>query len=287
MLRFYWLVVVLGAVVCAQAQEAATQPSEGKGAIKVGVLVSEYTATGPHAGAQEYGYAHAAIAGELADPSITVMPIIDPGSESEGPLAEAIKEHFPQSEGKVLNGGDVEALKTLDAIVLAAVPNLKDEVIDAVTDVVSQGTPLLVVGRCGNLNPGYGRNPKIPALVGMTTAKFGWTRAPATATVVAKDHPLIKSLGVGEEWNVNAAGGHGTLKEGATPLVKLTGGELRLPGDQAKGDDEDYFVMYQTTLEKGPVLVCNWSKLPEQLANLEGEKFYVRCVKRLVELKKK
>jgi len=84
--------------------------------------------------------------------------------------------------------------------------------------------------------------------------------------VVAKEDPLIKSLGAGEEWTVTVSGGHGTLKEGATPLVKLTGGELRLPGDQAKGEDEDYFVMYQTTLEKGPVLVCNWSKLPEQLA---------------------
>ena len=126
-----------------------------RGSLKVGVLVSEYTATGPHAGSHPYGYAHAAVAADIKDTSIVLIPVIDPGSESEAGLADAIKEHFPESEGKVLNGGDVEALKTLDALVLAAVPNLKDEVIDAVHAVVSEGKPLLVVGRCGNLNPGY------------------------------------------------------------------------------------------------------------------------------------
>jgi hypothetical protein len=291
MFRTWIGVVLLVAVIstvsrgqqAATTQAAAKQSSEGK--LKMGILVSEFTATGPHAGAQPYGYAHAAIAGEMKDDSIVLIPVIDPGSESEAGLAEAIKENFPESEGKVLNGGDAEALKSLDVIVLAAVPNLKDEVIDAVSGVVSEGMPLLVVGRCGNLNPGY-KNPKIAELVGMSSARFGWTRGQGKAQVVAKDDSLIKDLGA-EELTLSVAGGHGTLKDGATPIMKLASGvELRLPGDQTKGEDEEYLVMYQTKLAKGPVLVCNWAKLPEQLATLEGEPFYVRCVKRLVEAKK-
>ena len=60
-----------------------------------------------------------------------------------------------------------------------------------------------------------------------------------------------------------------------------------MPGDQSKGEDEEYLVMYQTKLGNGPVLVCNWAKLPEQISTMEGEMFYVRCAKRLVEMKKK
>src|SRR5688572_23749252 len=108
------------------AEAATTQSSDAKS--KVGILISEFTATGPHAGAQPYGYAHAAIAAQMKDSSLVLLPLIEPGSEGESGLAEAIKENFPEAEGKVLNGGDVETLKTLDVIVLAGVPNLKDEV---------------------------------------------------------------------------------------------------------------------------------------------------------------
>jgi len=278
------LMIVMMGTLPARGDEAATQPAGGK--MKVGILVSEYTATGPHAGAQEYGYAHAKIAAEMKDPSIQLIPIIDPGSESESGLGEAIKENFPESEGKVLNGSDPEALKSLDAIVLAQVPNLKDEVLDGVTKVVSEGTPLLVVGRCGNLNPAY-KNKAIADLVGMTEAHFAWTRGTGAAEVVAKDDPLIKGLGAPEEWTVSVAGAHGKLNEGAVPLVKLKAdADLRLPGNATRGEGEDYFIVYQTTLEKGPVMVCNWTKLPDEIAKVEGQGFYVRCLKRLGELKK-
>jgi hypothetical protein len=279
------VIMLMAGALPARGDEAATQPAGGK--MKVGILVSEFTATGPHSGAQEYGYAHAKIAAEIKDPSIVLIPIIDPGSESEAGLGEAIKENFPDSEGKVLNAGDPEALKSLDAIVLAQVPNLKDEVLEGVTKVVSEGTPLLVVGRCGNLNPAY-KNKMIGDLVGMTEAHFAWTRGTGPAEVVAKDDPLIKGLNAPEEWTVTVAGAHGKLNEGAVPLVKLKAdAELRLPGNSTRGEGEDYFVLYQTTLEKGPVMVCNWTKLPDEIASVEGPGFYVRCLKRLVEAKKK
>jgi len=47
------LMIVMMGTLPARGDEAATQPAGGK--MKVGILVSEYTATGPHAGAQRPG----------------------------------------------------------------------------------------------------------------------------------------------------------------------------------------------------------------------------------------
>jgi hypothetical protein len=287
-----WTIVLVTLAVClsstsGRAEEATTKPAAGA-KLKVGVLVSQYTATGPNLGGRPYGYAHANVAGELKDDSLQLIPIIEPDSENDADLAAVVKEKFPDAEGQVYRADDKTSLATLDAIVLARVPNLKDEVIEGVKHAVDGGVGLLVVGRVGNVTPGY-TNKGVCELVGMTEAVYAWNLKPQPCEILAADDPLIKSVPPTDTWEATPAGAMGKLKEGSKPLIKLSAtDELKFPADKEKTAAEgDYNVLYVTSLGKGPVLVCAWSTLPTPLRHLDGQSFYVRGLHRLAEMKKK
>jgi hypothetical protein len=269
----------------ATAAATTTQPATAK--LKVGVLVSQYTATGPYlGGGRPYGYDHAKIADELRDESVQLFPVIEAGSENDADLAEAIKERFPESEGQVYLASDVDALKSLDVIVLARTPNLKEDALAGIHSAVSAGTPLLVVGRVGNLNPGY-KDEKVRDLVGMSEAQYAWAPQAQPITLIEKDDPLLKEIEITEDEPLRAmpAGVLGRLKEGGKPLAKLESRDnLRLREEDAPVDVPDYYVLYLSRLGKGQILVCNWTTVPSGLKNFS---FYVRCLHRLTEMKGK
>jgi hypothetical protein len=226
------------------------------------------------------------VADELKDASLQLIPIIEPDSENDADLATVIKEKFPEAEGQVFRADDKTALATLDAIVLARVPNLKDEVIEGVRTSVDGGVALLVVGRVGNLNPGY-KDKKVCELVGMEEAVYAWNHLAQACEVVAGDDPLLKDLPGADSWAVGPAGAMGKLKEGSKVLIKLaTTDELKFPGND-KPEGVDYDVLYLTSLGKGNVLVCNWTNPPPAIRRLKGQGFYVRGLHRLVEMRKK
>ncbi len=290
MVRLKVIVVLVLCCMCelSRGEDATTKPAPAGGKLKVGVLVSLYTATGPNLGGRPYGYSHANVAGELKDESLQLIPIIEPDSENDADLATVVKEKFPDAEGQVFRADDKNALATLDLIVLARVPNLKDEVIEGVKTAVDGGVGLLVVGRVGNVTPGY-TNKGVCELVGMTEAVYAWNLKPQPCEVLASDDPLIKNVPQADTWEATPAGAMGKLKEGSKALIKLSATDaLKFPGDQEKTSVEgDYNVLYLTSLGKGPVLVCAWSALPTPLRHLDGQSFYVRGLHRLVEMKKK
>ena len=287
-------IVALSCARFAAADEPTTKPAEAAGAaapagkLKVGVLISQFTATGPTKASKPYGYDHARIADELKHASIELIPVIEPESKDDADQANILKEKFPDFQGTPITGDDVEALKSLSVLVLARVPNLKDEVLDAISKAADDGgVGLLVIGRCGNLTPGY-KSQAVRDLVGLSAAQFAWgTGSPAPAEIVAADDPLLAPLKDRGEWKVMATGAIGTPKEGVKPLVKLQSlDSLKFPGDSKRIDTNDYLLVYQATLGKGPIIVCNWTELPDVLKDLGEESFYVRCVRRLAELKK-
>jgi hypothetical protein len=178
---------------------------------------------------------------------------------------------------------DGAALKSMSTIVLARVPNIKEDALAAIHAAVSEGTPLLVVGRVGNLNPGY-KDQKVRDLVGMSEAEYAWSPKPQPAEVLDAEHPLIKDLFTdGQEFRVMPAGALGKLKDGSKPLIKLNPQELRRP-DAVEQNDIDFYPLYVTSLGKGKVIVCNWTTAP---GVLKSEKFYVRCLHYLTMAEKK
>jgi len=261
---------------------AATQPSTK---LKVGILVSQYTATGPFlGGGRPYGYDHAKIAAELKDESVQLIPIIEPGSENDGDLADTITHRFPDAEGQVFSAGDASALKTLNVIVLSRVPNLKDDALGGIHQAVSEGTSLLIVGRVGNLNPGY-KDEKVRDLVGMKEAQYAWESKLELAELIEPIDPLLKdALPEGQELRIAPAGALGKLKEGSRPIAKLASRDgLRLPADEP-AIDADFYAIYATSLGKGKIIVCNWTNLPSVL---KPSGFYVRCCHHLTDTKGK
>ena len=266
----------------ARANDPATTQPNGK--LKIGVLVSQYTATGPYlGGGKPYGYDHTKIADDLRDDTIQLIPIIEPGSETDTELADAIKERFPDSEGQVYLVNDGAALKSMSAIVLARVPNIKEDALAGIHAAASEGTPLLIVGRAGNVNPGY-KEQKVRDLVGMSEAEYAWAPRPQPAEVLDAAHPLIKDLLTeGQQFNVQPAGALGKLVDGSKPLIKLNPQELRRP-DAVEQNDIDFYPLYTTNLGKGKVVVCNWTTAPSVL---KTEKFYVRCLHYLTMSEKK
>ena len=285
-----FLVALVVVVSSLRGQEAATQPAAGASGshskLKVGVLVSQYTATGPFlSSGRPYGYDHAKIADELRDESVQLFPVIEAGSENDAELGEAIKQRIPESEGQVYLASDLEALRSLDAIVLARVPNLKEDAPAGIHSAVSAGTGLLVVGRVGNLNPGY-KDEKVRDLVGMSEAQYAWSPRAVFVVVVEKEDALFKEMEIGEN-SVRAmpAGVLGKLKEGGKVLAKLQSkDELRLQEGDTPVEVEDYYVLYTAQLGKGPIAVCNWTTVPGQW---KGQDFYVRCLRRLTDIKGK
>src|SRR2546425_269907 len=62
-------------------------PTSKLARIKVGVIVSEFTATGPHWLAKPYGFASVQrIVRELRDPSLELIPLIEPGTQDQPDL---------------------------------------------------------------------------------------------------------------------------------------------------------------------------------------------------------
>jgi len=265
------------ATQAAATQAAATQPAEGH-KLKVGVLVSYFTATGPSRINRPYGYEHAAIADALRDPAIQLFPLIERDSETDEELAKVIAEKFPQSDNQAFFADDIESLKSLDAIVMSRAPNLNAQVIDGVTQAVQSGVGLLVVGPVGVNDPGY--TEPLANLLGMTEdAGYAFCSQPQDVELVAADDPLIKGLGDAAAWAAQPNGVMGTLKEGAKPLIKLSSNDALLPRNHP---NTDFCLLYMTTVGKGPVIVCNWSGvMPEPAKNAAEPGFYVRCVLRL------
>ena len=299
-----WMVgvlICLIGMVCARAgaEEAATKAStqpaaaaaastapagEGQKKLKVGVLVSLYTATGPSRIGRPYGYEHANVADMLRDSSVQLFPLIERNSETDEELAGVIEEKFPESGNQAYFADDIESLKSLDAIVIHRAPNLNTEVLEGVGQAVGAGTGLLVIGPVGVNDPGY-KEPLVN-LLGMEEEEVGYAFVgePQDVEIVAADDPLLKDLADAAAWAAQPNGVHGKLKEGAKPLIKLTSIDALLP---RSGRSEDFYLLYQTHVGNGAVIVCNWSGVvPDAAANVSEPGFYVRCLQRAVAMRK-
>src|SRR5439155_10469746 len=134
--------------------------------IKVGFLISDYTATGPtenlddhHAATQAIpltpqGYNGLLIAlRTFDDPSFDRYAILEPNTQSKGRIPALLAQYFPKPN-HILEGAEADQLKTLDVIVCPSVINMRDDVLAALIDAVSSGVGLLNQMTTGCNRPG-------------------------------------------------------------------------------------------------------------------------------------
>src|SRR5205823_5255384 len=104
--------------------------------IKLGFIVSYYSATATNRMAIPPGFV-SLIGTALRDfnsPEFDRWAIIEPGSADKGDVPRMLRNNFPA--GHVIDGSDPIALEKLDVIVSCLNPNMRDEVMEAIKQVV-------------------------------------------------------------------------------------------------------------------------------------------------------
>ena len=201
----------------------APQPNIAAGTtIKVGWMVSEWTATEHPYGKPGTFDSVTAIRGSFIDPQIELYAIIEPGTKDSDLIRTTLAQNF--QPGRVIDGSDAGALSKLDVIVCSRDWNMRPAVMAAIVKAVENGTGLLrhvSTGIFGN----EGDNEGLARINCMDDPTIFWTREPIDCVVVS-DHELLaglrKSLPEGRMKIANVNGCIGYLR--GEPLIVAEAG---------------------------------------------------------------
>ena len=115
------------------AANGATGPQ-----IQVGILLSDFSATGPHRQATQYGYQTQLRAVRyLRDPSIHLVPVIEPNTGKKGQLPRILAQNFAGETPLIATNPD--DMRKLDVLSATAAANLREDVIKAISHARSRG----------------------------------------------------------------------------------------------------------------------------------------------------
>jgi RNA polymerase sigma factor (sigma-70 family) len=257
--------------------------------IKVGVIVTAHTSE-PRYGA----HGNEAIAKQLKDPSIELYAIIDPGSEDENDVVEAINQYFPK--GRKIIGDDPKQLAKLDVIVASRAWYMQPEVLDAIEEAVNGGVGFLYQSQVGFQNPGFR-----DTLHGMD-GEGGFFQGPQgkALAVIVSNHPLLGTLRdkVGSKISIGHSMGPTGSFEGTPllamprqqgrqqPISSMNSGELpasaqemaKHPTTRVSGDV--FYPLLISQHGKGKIIGCNWHDpvAPPELDKAHDGRFYIHCV---------
>jgi hypothetical protein len=281
----------------------AQQPPPASRAVpklKVGVIVSLYTATEPSWLGRPYGFKHADAAKDFDDPSVELYAIVDPDTQGDEQVLEALKTYFPAGrQDRLIDGSDAKALAQLHAIVALRAWNMHDAVLAAIDEAVKSGVGLVNAAAMGTVTPGF-TSPLVSELAATTNARYAYNSRPQPVEILEKDFLPAELLpkpadgapggdgaeaAVDAELKVKPNGAMGALKVGATPILKLkdrTGVGL---DPNAVAGDVEFYPLVVADHGKGRIIVCNMHDPPDWLKQAADGKFYLRCVESLVEAK--
>jgi RNA polymerase sigma factor (sigma-70 family) len=271
-------------------------PSTAAHPIKVGLLLSEFTATGWHARIDDaYGLKkHQTILTRLRRlPQIQLYTIVEPGPNPE------LEKQLPglMKYGWLIDGSQAKALEKLDVIVADHDWHMRPDVLSAMDEAIQNGVGFLHQSGFAILTPSF--NDQVCSMIAIKNAQWFEHPKPAVARVVAQ-HPVLKGLNVGDEIHGHAFyGGMGTID--GTPLIAAfemdSGGdhqvselfqhiqnELHSPATQpasARSFSEGavFCPLYISQHGKGRVIACQWhNEPPVELDRNDDGSFYLRCI---------
>jgi hypothetical protein len=250
----------------------------GGNQIQVGVLLSYFSATGPHRQSAPYGYqTQIRAAKELHDGSIHLIPVIEPDTARNTQLQRVLSQYFPGATP--LDAGKVQDLQKLDVLVAMSAANVPDNVLSAIDQSVRQGMGLLQ-RQLGYLTPGY--TPRVNALCGFADGTFGWNAGPVECEVVG-NHPLLGSLAgkIGTTISLTPNGTVGMLKGIPLLRVKMMSQIFLVNADHPVGTGEYLYPLYISQLGRGRIVGIGFTQgreVPEELEAAHHGRFYIHCV---------
>jgi RNA polymerase sigma factor (sigma-70 family) len=263
----------------------ATQPQ-----IKVGILISEFNATGPSwvTGGRKLGYGRAAQAlTAFNDPRIDRFAILEPGT-AHAPGIAAMLRGLPPDHA--IDGTNVDQLRQLDVIVSFFQWNVEPKVLDAMEKAVEGGTALLVQASCGSFRPGF--TESVRKLTGMNYALRYYVMEPTDVKIISH-HPLLKDLQGLKDNAITLPVLSGSIGEiDGEPLMETDKPNwLSHPIEQAQDTDTyqpatqpitTFYPLYVTHCGKGKVVVCQWEDAGKEFTQLTKRRFHIHCVEWLV-----
>jgi RNA polymerase sigma factor (sigma-70 family) len=275
------VVLVLMTIVIAGWSTKGAGPSPGRlnastlPKIKVGILVSDYSANTPNDNGVKNSYLPlGAMLKELDDPALERFAVIEPGTAQKTDLARMVGTYFPPNHTIV--GSDAEALRKLDVIVCPISINMRDDVLNALIRAVSDGVGILNQCATGCNHPGL--TEPVNAINGMT--RFGCfynDTGEIDCTIAAADHALMSRFRAQTIHLRNLSGSVGIIREGQA-LITAPGLHNHHPMDAAPADAA-YYPLYVATLGKGRIIGMGWGESQPAIDAAGGQGFYVRCVR--------
>lgn len=249
----------LACVADAISDPAQAPLASSKARLKVGVVVSHFTATGPSWSGRPYGFGNMQLGGILAaDFGYTTYGIIDPGTAAIKEVKNSL--HKLGVGRRTIEANDVEALKKLDVIVMAMVHNAPDVMLQSITEAVRNGTGLVVLSATGVVTPGA-ENKAVQTLLGIADAKFHWRGAnfPNECTVL-KSHPVLVGLSPGDCLTVETLDGFSGTYEGEPLLGTALGDNSSFKPLFVRQLGKGRCVYYQSPLYNRRGLVSTWDE---------------------------
>lgn len=281
---------IVGPIV---ATAPTTQPR-----IKVGILISQYNATGPSwvTGGRKLGYNRAAEAlTKFNDPQIDRYAIIEQNTEKDPSIAAMIR-GLPLAH--TIDGTNVEQLRQLDVIVSYFQWDVEPKVLDAMETAVEGGTALFVHASCGSYRPGFTESVKkltgvSYALRYYTPAAWGGQKFDPSEVKIIANHPLTKDFQGLKDNALFMPALSGSIGEiDGEPLMETHQPNwLHQPIEQAQETGTyqpathpiaSFYPLYTTHCGKGKVVVCQWEDAGKEFTQLTKRRFHVHCIEWLV-----
>lgn len=231
-----------------------------------------------------WGYKHmTVITRELKSRSIQLIPVIEPGTETDPLLAEMLARQFRGVAP--INGHDAGQLGTLNVLVAAQVWAATPEMIAATDEAVSNGLGLLIRQAFGDWRPGF--TPQVLRLHGLKEGAYART-TPWNKFVPAEiigEHPILGTLSGKQSTelaDVLPTGAYGVLSDGAMPLVRLKFLERIVPQRLIESHpDWSFYTLYTARLGRGRIICCNFDVANQPAKDLQraaGGAFTLHCL---------
>ena len=261
----------------AEPTSAAAAPATGP-QIQVGIFLSDFSATGPHRQARPYGYqTQLRVVKSLRDPSIHLIPVIEPNTARKGQLPRLLAQNFPGESP--IDATNLDEMRKLDVLSATSSGNLPENVINSITQRVREGMGFLE-RQPGYITPGY--NAETNDLCGFTDGVFGWSPNSVECEVVG-NHPLLGDLSglTGKTINLIPNGTVGELKGIPLLRVKQMHQIMLVASNRTVSTGEYLYPLYISQLGKGRIVGIGFTQgkeVPEALDAANQGRFYIHCV---------
>jgi hypothetical protein len=231
--------------------------------VRVGVLLSHFTATGPNWKGNPYEYDHSiTLAQKLQDMGFDVYAVIDPGTRHLGELPAVLAELG--LDDYVIEGRIGRELRSLDAIVSPQNPNIRDEVLGGILDAVKHGTGFVNFSTFGTVTPTY-ESEAVQELFGIRDPEYYFHFKPFDTKVVG-DHPILHPLEDGDVFHIMWVNGMSGQIDGTALL------------SAPEGVPEDFVPLYVRTLGEGRVVNYQCHLEPEPTPPHTFDGMFARCI---------